>query len=164
MTHPVFAGFAHEWEKRAVSAGSTLRLLQARAAQGVRIAPRLMQGAEQAAASGLARTAPGTRALALEAGQAARAQQATQSAAALKAPLQGRLQAAEGANMYSNTPLKTHEGYMGATNAYSPQYRAAVAPQGGIADPRGLLSPPPAPMATAPTEMAGTVVAKRRRV
>lgn len=62
--------------KVAISAGRTLAALQARVAQGARVAPGLMQRAEQAAAQGLASTPAAMRRTALGASESARMGQA----------------------------------------------------------------------------------------
>jgi hypothetical protein len=137
--------FGIELEKRAISAGATLKLLQGRAAQGARIAPAMMARAEGAAASGLAHTPASMRHLALGAGDAARLQQRTTAAAPMKAGLQNRIRSAEAmpaAAQYSGTPLKHHDAF-NATHAYSKAHVDAIAgPAGRIADPKGLLVAP----------------------
>jgi hypothetical protein len=65
-----------DFEKVAISAGKTLALLQARAAGGARVAPKLMQQAQGAASAGAASTPAHLRRLALGAGQEARGVQA----------------------------------------------------------------------------------------
>lgn len=158
---PIFEVFSKELEKRAVSAATTLKLLQGRAAQGARIAPGLMAKAEHAAASGATRTAPTMRRMALEAGDAARLQQSTQAMGAVKAPLQGRIQAADamgGAAFDQAKPLRVHDA-LGNTHGYSQAHIDTIAGSASrVADPKGLLVPKPAP---APVQ-AGTVVGKKR--
>lgn len=66
-------------EKQAVSAGRTLAVLRARMAQGGRVAPKLLQQAESAAASGLSSTPAAARRAALGAGEGARLAQKAQA-------------------------------------------------------------------------------------
>lgn len=168
----VFQAFSQELEKRAVSAATTLKLLQGRAAQGARIAPGLMAKAEQAAASGMTRTAPTMRRMALEAGDAAKLQQRTQAMGAVKAPLQGRIQAADamGGRAFDQAkPLRVHDAF-GNTHGYSQAHIDTIAGSTSrVADPKGLMAAKP--MGTGPTgtvaapatsSQPGTVVAKRR--
>lgn len=148
MDH-VFQAFAEELEKRAISVGLLQRTLAGRAAQGVGGAAALGRQVAGAAAGG-ATTA--RQALAQGGGLAkARlgavqqgglaARRAESAFAGPKAHLQQRFTAAEGKGMYSSTPLRTHEGYMGAEHAYSPKYTQSVAGGGAVHDPKGLMTP-----------------------
>lgn len=167
MLDPILICFA-EIEKRAVSAASTLRLLQARAGQGARIAPGLMAGAQHAAATG-AQTSPMLRRLALDSGQAARAQQQARSMLPVKAGLQQRIQQADamGAASFSQTPLRHHDAFNN-THTYSPAHINTIAGSASrVADPKGLMAAAtgPASAATVPaaaTQAGATVVSKPR--
>lgn len=127
--------FGGELEKLAISAGTTLSLLQQRAAQGARVAPALMQRAEAAAAQGLTHTPAAARRAALGAGESVRLQQATQQALqnpvtqAMQKRVQGAVQAeAAGAATRTGQPLsKGYEGYMTSSQrAYSPEHMGQV--------------------------------------
>lgn len=72
MSPAVFIAFARS--KVAISAAATLGALKARAAQGVRVNPAMMQRAETAAAQGLKSTPTAVRRTALHAGEAGLAQ------------------------------------------------------------------------------------------
>jgi len=163
----VLRAFGQELEKLSISAGTTLNLLKARAGQGARIAPAMMQRAEHAAASGMRTTSPAMRHMAIEAGGAAKAQQRVQALAPVKAGLQGRIQAADAMpGRFSTTPLKHHDG-LGNTMGYSKGHIDAVAGSSSrIADPKGLLTAPQ-PVALDKTVNAkaqqNTVAVKRPR-
>lgn len=141
-----------EIEKRAVSAASTLKLLQGRAAQGARVAPGIMAHAAQQAASGVAHTTPALRNVALEAGAAAKSQRAAQSLAPVKAPLQARIAKSEamGHGQFNyNKPLTQHDA-MGNTHQYSQQAMHTIAASPAtISDPKGLIAARTAPAASA---------------
>jgi hypothetical protein len=131
--------FFEALEKQAISAGRTLALLTARAGQGARVAPKLMQQAQAAAAQGLSHTPAAVRRTALGAGESAAL--ARRSAAmpqrvglgAETSAMRGRVadavkaEAAGGATR-SNVPLsKAYEGYMtSAQTAYAPKHTAQV--------------------------------------
>lgn len=169
---PIFEAFSRELEKRAVSAATTLKLLQGRAAQGARVAPGLMAKAQHAAASGAATTAPGMRRVALEAGDAARLQQRTQALAPVKSGLQGRIQSADamGAKAFDQSrPLQMHDA-LGNTHNYSQAHIDTIAGSASrVSDPKGLIPAQSAgvgPTGTAPAAKpaaGGTAVARPSR-
>lgn len=153
-----------EIEKRAVSAASTLKLLQGRAAQGARVAPGIMAHAAQQAASGVAHTTPALRNVALEAGSAAKLQQQARAIAPAKAPLRARIAKAEGMGHgqfdYSKPRKTTSDGHViygdafGDTHRYSQgAMNTMTASPATISDPKGLMAAAPkkAPAATAVT-------------
>lgn len=171
---PVFHAFAEELEKRAISVGLLQRTLAGRAAQGVGGAAALGKQVAHAAAGG-ATTA--RQAIASGGGLAAHrlgavqqgglaARRAEGAFAGSKANLQQRFTAAERPGMHSSTPLRTHEGYMGAEHTYSPQYLRQVSGGGGaIHDPKGVMAARPAPVsATGATQIAPTQIADRTQV
>lgn len=135
----VLRSFGSELEKLAVSAATTLSLLQQRAAQGARVAPALMQRAETAAAQGLTHTPAAARRAALGAGESVRAAQgaeqlATRSGtAAQRAALQSRgaqmTQAIESAPHTVTSPMLG--GNM--TRGYSPAAADFMAGKGTLA-------------------------------
>lgn len=149
--------------KVAISAGMTLGLIKGRVAQGARVAPALMQRAEQAAASGMTRTAPTMRHLALGAGESARAAGKATAMAPMKAGLQGRMAQGEkmiqsGTAFDQSRPLKIHDAF-GHSHGYSPEYMKTVSGSSAtVADPRKLMTPAAAPAPAA----GGTVPAKKR--
>lgn len=149
-----YRAFRDELTKIAISAGTTLSLLQQRAAQGARIAPKLMQSAEHAAATGLVHTPSSLRQTALGAGEAVRASQA--SSAALQNPVtQGMRQRVLGAYERSmsggsgirdtSKMLPSHYDY-GATgmaeaqHAYTPEHINSMMGTGVMHDPQGILA------------------------
>lgn len=169
----VLRAFGEELEKRAISVGLLQRALAGRAAQGVGGAAALGRQVAGAAAGGattarqalaqgggLARARLGA---VTEGGVAAR--RASTMFAGPKADLQGRFDAAFGKGMYGPGKLRTHEGYLGARRAYSPQYLASVArPAGAVHDPKTLMAARPQVSGTGATQIAPTMVANRTQI
>lgn len=131
--------FGGELEKLAISAGTTLSLLQQRAAQGARVAPALMQRAEAAAAQGLTHTPAAARRAALGAGESVRAMRGAEGLAAsagtdaARAALQSRAQqmtqAIESAPRSVTSPIVG--GHM--SRGYSPAAADFMAGRGSLA-------------------------------
>ena len=95
MDHIVLKSFGGELTKTAISARLALAAIKRRAAQGARVAPKLMQRAEAAAAKGLTSTPAAVRRTALGAAEGGRAAQAAKTLAARSgvAPQRAALQA-----------------------------------------------------------------------
>lgn len=167
-----FGGFV----KTAISPALTTRLLKARAAQGARVAPQLMRGAEAAAASGATQTAPGLRRLALGAGQDARAAARAQGLASRSgvAPQRQALQARAAQDVSPLTqPMSGGGG--GLERGYSPAGRDFMTGHTSYADaarqtaamPRRVPAPQaptvaPPPRATS-ADTQGTAISGVRR-
>lgn len=173
----------HEFAKHAISAGRTLAAIEARATQGVRVAPRLLQGAREAAGAGLTSTPAAVRRTALG---AASSGAEIQRAAALPqrvglgqvaADTRARVSAADVADRFQGVTSptrmtdpafqlsKAHGGF-----ASTPEHRAQVfgiTPQQAVLKPPTGLSPgttkAQAPVTPGPAP-AGTVPGKKRPV
>lgn len=130
--------FSAELEKQAVSGALAYRVLSARAAQGARVAPGLLQHAAQT--TGAAQASPALRRLTLNAGIDARAAQRAQGMAATKAPLLGRVQRAEAlgaAQFDTSQPLRRAE----QAHAYSERaLNTLTEGSGSVVDPQGLTA------------------------
>lgn len=92
MTPAILDAFADELIKVAVSAATTLSLLQRRAQQGVRVLPQAMEAAQHAAAAGAAGTPAMARRAALHAGDSVRANRELAQRIAPAAEARGRIQ------------------------------------------------------------------------
>lgn len=147
----VLRACGRELEKLAISAGTTLSLLQQRAAQGARIAPKLLQGAEQAAAQGLTHTPSAARRAALGAGEAVRGAQA--SSQMLQNPVtQGMRQRVLGAyeQGVTNKAVRNTEhvlplhydygasGMAGSVHPYTQEHINSMMGSAHVMDPKGL--------------------------
>lgn len=170
MNSAAFVSFA-ETVKTAVSPALTARLLKARAGQGARVAPRLMQGAEAAATSGATTTAPGMRRLALSAGQDARAAQKAQGLAS-RSGVAPQRQALQARAQQDVTPLTQPMpvGKAGLTRGYSPagrDFMTGHASYGDAVKRTAAMPPPPSAALTVappPRVAAGPTVAPPPRV
>lgn len=187
MNLDTLKAFSSELEKLAISAGLVNQVLQRRVAQGARVAPKLLQMSGQAATQGLAQAPAAARRAVLGAGEAVRAQQATQRA--LSNPVTQAMQQrvgnairseAAGAATRTGQPLsKAYEGYMTSSQrAYSPEHMGAVLGTAPVHMPVGQTAymrsvgtsatlpagPLPAvPAATVPSNPGATAVSPRRR-
>jgi hypothetical protein len=145
--------FVDELEKQAVSAARTLALLRARTTQGARVAPGLMQHAQQAAATGATTTAPSMRRLALGAGQDARAVTRAQAFGAnpITQDARQRTQAAYNRAMDNPAAVRVQGGHLahatdhgatgmsGATSPYTRSHANRMfASRSQVIDPRGV--------------------------
>ena len=147
----LYRACGRELQKLAISAGTTLSLLQQRAAQGARIAPKLMQGAEQAAAQGLAHTPSAARRAALGAGEAVRASQATQMAGQnpVTQAMRGRVlgayeQGVSSSAVRDTSKLLPHHydygatGMAGSLHPYTQEHINSMMGSANVVDPKGL--------------------------
>ncbi len=157
------------FEKRAISAARAYGALQARAAQGVRVAPQLLEHASGAVA---APATPGyLRKLVLAAGDDARLAARTQQRAAHPLVAHSRGNAEQVTHLERNAPhlMEERSGKALATSDYQDQYPASqlkkdmlfgTGERSQLADPQGLL----APAVPQPAFEGGATVAMPNRV